>query len=54
MSKEIKCKGCQAATDPLDLFPGNVCLNCWAESEEGNKPLTAESVAGMWKKGIVK
>ena len=49
----MKCKACKAPTDPLEMFPGGVCLPCWAASEEGSKPLTAEKVAGMWKKGIV-
>lgn len=45
----VTCTACKADTDPLALFPGDVCLNCWAASEEGQRMPTADEVVSMWK-----
>ena len=42
------CTGCGTPTDRLAVFPGGVCLACWAQSPEGRRTPTADEVAGMW------
>ena len=42
------CRGCGDPTDQLDLFPGGVCLACWAKSPEGRRMPTADEVVRMW------
>jgi hypothetical protein len=44
------CKGCKRPVDPLEIFPGGICLECYAASEEGRKPLSAEGVSDLWRK----
>ena len=45
----VTCTGCGREIDRLEAFPGDVCLPCWAASEEGQKMPTAEELAEMWK-----
>ena len=42
------CTSCKAPTDPLALFPGGVCLTCWAKTPEGRRMPTADEVVAMW------
>jgi hypothetical protein len=42
------CSACKASIDPLEVFPGGVCLNCWAASPAGRKMVTAEELIAMW------
>lgn len=42
------CATCKTPTDPLDLFPGKVCLTCWAKTPEANREITAEELTQMW------
>lgn len=42
------CTKCGASTDELALFPGGVCLDCWAKSPEGRRMPTADEVVQMW------
>ena len=42
------CRKCSTPTDRLELFPGGVCLNCWAQSPEGHRMPTADEVTRMW------
>ena len=44
----VTCTGCKAPTDPLEVFPGGVCLPCWAASPEGRRMPTAEELVQMW------
>lgn len=41
-----KCTRCKKDTDPLDVFPGGVCLECWA-AKEGKQPLTQADFRNM-------
>ena len=45
---EVPCTKCSTMTDQLAIFPGGVCLACWAASPEGRRMPTADEVAGMW------
>lgn len=42
------CKGCQAETNTLEIFPGTLCLLCWAKTDEANRPITASELTRMW------
>jgi hypothetical protein len=40
------CTACETPTDRLDLFPGDLCLSCYAATEP---PMpTADELTRMW------
>jgi len=43
-----KCSKCGETVDPLEMFPGGLCLSCWADSPEGRRMPTAEELVSMW------
>lgn len=42
------CTTCARQVDRLELFPGDVCLPCWAASPAGQYVPTAEELTAMW------
>lgn len=44
----MKCTKCERSIDPLEAFPGDVCLDCWAASPEGRRMPTAAEIVTMW------
>ena len=46
--KVMNCNTCNTLTDKLDMFPGNVCLTCWADSPEGKRMVSASELTRMW------
>jgi hypothetical protein len=42
------CTNCQAITDTLALFPGGICVECYAVTPEANAPITAQELARLW------
>ena len=42
------CSSCGAQVDSLAVFPGGICVECYAKSPEGNRPLTADEIVSMW------
>jgi ribosomal protein L40E len=46
----VECNGCGKATDKLEIFPKQLCLDCYAESPEGKRMPTAEELVRMWSK----
>ena len=42
------CTSCTAEVSPLALFPGDICLECYALTPEANAPLTARDIRQMW------
>ena len=46
--RTIYCTACDAAIDPLSVFPGGICLQCYADSPEGRRMPTADEVVAMW------
>jgi hypothetical protein len=44
----VNCATCGNKTDRLELFPGDVCLTCWADSPEGRRMPTASELVAMW------
>lgn len=45
---QVPCTKCSTRTDRLAVFPGGVCLACWAQSPEGRRMPTAGEVVAMW------
>jgi ribosomal protein L40E len=46
MNEKVVCKRCGAETDALEVFPGGICLTCYA-AKEGQAPLTQSDFNGM-------
>jgi len=44
----INCKKCASVTDTLALFPGDICLECYKQTPEARRPITAQELARMW------
>lgn len=44
----ITCTTCDTPTDRLEIFPGDVCLTCWADSPQGRRMVSAEELVQMW------
>ena len=42
------CKKCQTATHKWEFFPGDICLNCYKQTPEATRPITATELARMW------
>ena len=42
------CTTCKTPTDDLAIFPGGLCVDCWAKTPEGRYVPTAEELARMW------
>ena len=42
----VMCKRCGEKTEVLDVFPGGICLDCYA-AKEGQQPLTQSDFNGM-------
>ncbi len=42
------CTKCGATVDPLEVFPGTVCIGCHAASPEGRRMPTANELTAMW------
>jgi len=42
------CARCGTPVDPLALFPGGVCLECWKQTPEGRRMPTADEVVRAW------
>ena len=49
MSRATVCTSCAVRVDPLDVFPGGVCVECWAVSVEGRRMPTASEIVSMWE-----
>ena len=45
----MTCTTCSSDLDPLEAFPGDICLTCYAKTPEANAPLTADGLADMWR-----
>jgi hypothetical protein len=45
-AKNKPCTSCGNPVDPLEVFPGDKCLECWKE-QDFVMP-TAEQLVGLW------
>lgn len=47
----VKCTGCAAMVDPLELFPKNRCLDCYSASQDAEDMvagMNGDTLAKMW------
>jgi hypothetical protein len=44
----VKCSKCEREVSPLAVFPQGLCVDCYALTEEANRPITGEELAVMW------
>lgn len=44
----VNCSKCASVTDTLALFPGGICLDCYALTPAAYAPITAQELARMW------
>lgn len=44
----MKCSKCFSKIHPLAVFPNGLCVDCYALTEEANRPITARELAQMW------
>ena len=42
------CSKCKKEVSLTALFPNDICVNCYALTEEANRPITGEELARMW------
>lgn len=42
------CTQCKAEIDRLAVFPAGLCVECYAQTEEANRPITGQELARMW------
>lgn len=45
---DVDCTQCRTPTDWLAVFPGGLCVNCYAVSPTGRRMPTAAEVVRMW------
>lgn len=48
----IDCTACSTPTDALALFPGGLCVDCWAKTDEANRDVTADELAAMFRGSV--
>lgn len=46
--RKMNCKQCKTEVHPYAIFPGEICVECYAKTEEANRPITAKELAQMW------
>ena len=44
----VNCSNCKREVSPTALFPNDICVDCYALTEEANRPITGEELARMW------
>ena len=44
----MKCSKCFNDVHPLAVFPAGLCVDCYALTEQANRPITARELAQMW------
>ena len=44
----VKCSKCANEVHPLAVFPSGLCVDCYAQTPEANRPITARELAQMW------
>ena len=42
------CQTCETPTDDLAMFPGGICVDCYAQTAEGQRMPTADEIVSMW------
>jgi NMD protein affecting ribosome stability and mRNA decay len=44
----VKCTQCAREITRLEVFPAGLCVDCYAMTDEANRPITARELAQMW------
>jgi len=44
----MNCTQCKVEVHPLAVFPNDICVDCYAMTEEANRPITAQELTRMW------
>lgn len=44
----MTCATCGTTIDRLEAFPGDICVTCYAQTPEGQAPITADQLTAMW------
>lgn len=44
----INCFKCEMEVHPFALFPGGLCVECYALTSEGRRNITGGELARMW------
>jgi hypothetical protein len=44
----MKCAGCGEEVDALAVFPGGICLECYKETDDAKRLLSAAELRRMW------
>lgn len=44
----VDCAKCGETVSTLATFPGGICLDCYKQTPDARRPLSAEDVRGMW------
>lgn len=44
----IICVTCHNEVHPLEVFPGPLCLTCYAKTQEDAPMPTADEIVAMW------
>jgi len=51
--KSATCKDCGKTVAPLDVFPGPLCMDCYAAAFDAKPLPSAQEIAAMWGGGYV-
>ena len=43
-----RCSGCAKQVRVIDLFPTDLCVECWSVTPEANRVISAQELARMW------
>lgn len=54
MEKTLNCTNCHKAINLLEVFPTGICVECYAVTPEANAPLTAETLANLFRNAVSK
>jgi hypothetical protein len=46
---ETGCAACGAPVGALEVFPGGICVDCYAQTPAGRRMPTAAELVAMWK-----
>jgi hypothetical protein len=44
----MNCSICDKSMTILEAFPNDLCVDCYAKTEEANAHLTAQDIRQMW------
>jgi|FreactcultureFD7_1027221.scaffolds.fasta_scaffold10848_2 hypothetical protein len=48
----MNCSICDKQISILEAFPNDLCVDCYAKTEEANAPLTAQEIKQMFVKSV--